>query len=128
MKIYNDEEMELINNVFDLIAARFDSKEFSDLVKEIKDLINENNKYARETERLNQIINKYDKELKHKTEQYEYLRHSENKEIERLNNIINGMEEFFKYELEEEVRPLNDFKVSVWTICLDKLQELKGSE
>jgi hypothetical protein len=48
-------------------------------------------------------------------------------EVERLNNIINGMEEFFKYEFKEEVRPLNDFKVSVWTICLDKLQELKGS-
>lgn len=47
------------------------------------------------------------------------------KEKERLNNIINGMEKFFKYELEEEVRPLNDFKVSVWTICLDKLKELK---
>ena len=49
-------------------------------------------------------------------------------EIERLNNIINGMEKFFQYAYDNEVRPLNDRKVSVWTICLDKLQELKGSE
>lgn len=59
-----------------------------------------------------------------------YVRYEElekkDEEIERLNNIINGMEEFFKYEFEEEVRPLNDFKVSVWTICLDKLQELRN--
>ena len=49
-------------------------------------------------------------------------------EIERLNNIINGMERFFQYAYDNEVRPLNDRKVSVWTICLDKLQELKGSD
>ena len=48
--------------------------------------------------------------------------------IERLNNIINGMEKFFQYAYDNEVRPLNDRKVSVWTICLDKLQELKGSD
>ena len=48
------------------------------------------------------------------------------KEIERLNNIINGMEKFFQYAYDNEVRPLNDRKVSVWTICLDKLRELKG--
>lgn len=56
-------------------------------------------------------------------EQYELL-----EEIERLNNIINGMEKFFQYAYDNEVRPLNDRKVSVWTICLDKLQELKGSD
>ena len=50
------------------------------------------------------------------------------KEIERLNNIINGMEKFFQYAYDNEVRPLNDRKVSVWTICLEKLQELKGSD
>ena len=47
-------------------------------------------------------------------------------ERDRLNNIINGMEKFFQYAYDNEVRPLNDRKVSVWTICLDKLQELKG--
>ena len=46
-------------------------------------------------------------------------------EIERLNNIINGMEKFFKNSFDNEVRPLNDRKISVWTICLDKLKELK---
>ena len=46
-------------------------------------------------------------------------------EIDRLNNIINGIEEFFQYEFDNEVRPLNDRKISVWTICLDKLKELK---
>lgn len=53
---------------------------------------------------------------------------SKQKEIERLNNIINGMEKFFQYAYDNEVRPLNDRKVSVWTICLDKLQELKGDK
>lgn len=53
---------------------------------------------------------------------------NKDKEIERLNNIINGMEKFFQYAYDNEVRPLNDRKVSVWTICLDKLQELKGDE
>jgi hypothetical protein len=47
------------------------------------------------------------------------------KDIERLNNIINGMEKFFKYEFDNEVRPLNSYKISAWTICLDKLKELK---
>ena len=60
--------------------------------------------------------------------QYEKLVIHLQKEIERLNNIINGMEKFFQYAYDNEVRPLNDRKVSVWTICLDKLQELKGSD
>ena len=47
------------------------------------------------------------------------------KEIERLNNIINGMEKFFKNSFDNEVRPLGSYKVSVWTICLDKLNSLK---
>ena len=50
------------------------------------------------------------------------------KEIERLNNIINGMEKFFQYAYDNEVRPLNDRKVSVWTICLDKLKELNAKK
>lgn len=48
-------------------------------------------------------------------------------EVNQLNNIINGMEKFFEYEYDNEVRPLNDRKISVWTICLDKLKELKES-
>ena len=36
------------------------------------------------------------------------------------------MGKFFQYAYDNEVRPLNNRKVSVWTICLDKLQELKG--
>lgn len=50
------------------------------------------------------------------------------KENERLNNVINGMEKFFKYEFDNEVRPLGSYKVSVWTICLDKLKELKDKD
>ena len=49
-------------------------------------------------------------------------------ELERYKNIIDGMEKFFQYAYDNEVRPLNDRKVSVWTICLDKLKELKGSD
>lgn len=59
-------------------------------------------------------------------ELYDFMNYQD-KEIERLNNIINGMGKFFQYAYDNEVRPLNDRKVSVWTICLDKLQELKGS-
>ena len=50
------------------------------------------------------------------------------KELDRLNNIIDGLEKFFKYAYDNEVKPLNDRKISVWTICLDKLKELKGGE
>ena len=49
-------------------------------------------------------------------------------EINRLNNIINGMEKFFQYAYDNESRELNDKKVSVWIICLEKLQELKGDK
>ena len=35
------------------------------------------------------------------------------------------MEKFFKYAYDNEVKALNDRKISVWTICLDKLKELK---
>lgn len=35
---------------------------------------------------------------------------------------------FFEYEYDNEVKPLNDRKISVWTICLDKLKELKESK
>ena len=45
--------------------------------------------------------------------------------IERLNNIIDELEKFFKYAYDNEVKPLNDRKISVWTICLDKLKKLK---
>lgn len=47
-------------------------------------------------------------------------------EIDKLNNIIDGMEKFFKHCYDNEVKSLNDRKISVWTICLDKLQELLG--
>ena len=46
-------------------------------------------------------------------------------EITRLNNIIDELEKFFKYAYDNEVKPLNDRKISVWTICLDKLKKLK---
>ena len=76
-----------------------------------------------------------DKEIKRLKEEYIMLQNAsdeveeeKDKEIERLNNIINGMEKFFQYAYDNEVRPLNDRKVSVWTICLDKLKELKGSD
>lgn len=58
---------------------------------------------------------------------YTELQNKLDNEIDRLNNIINGMEKFFEYEYDNEVRPLNDRKISVWTICLDKLKELKES-
>ena len=98
--IYSKEDLDLI------LCLELEKKD-----EEIEDM-------QKEIERLKIIEEKYkDSQL--------YI-HDFKDEIERLNNIINGMEEFFKYELEEEVRPLNDFKVSVWTICLEKLQELKG--
>lgn len=50
------------------------------------------------------------------------------KEKARLNNVINELEKFFKYEYDNEVRPLNDRKISVWTICLDKLKKLKEGD
>lgn len=46
-------------------------------------------------------------------------------EMEKYKNIVNELEEFFIYEFNNEVRPLGSYKVSVWTICLDKLKELK---
>ena len=93
-------------------------------------------KYEQEIDRLNNIINELEKEnrqLKKRLTTYQILHRDCNidnlkniSKIERLNNIINGMEKFFQYAYDNEVRPLNDRKVSVWTICLDKLQELKG--
>ena len=68
------------------------------------------------------------KRLKDDNNELRELLEYKNDRIERLNNIINGMEKFFQYAYDNEVRPLNDRKVSVWTICLDKLQELKGSD
>ena len=47
-------------------------------------------------------------------------------QLQQKENIINGMEKFFQKAYDNEIKPLNDRKVSVWTICLDKLQELKG--
>ena len=76
-------------------------------------------------------LQKKDKEIKRLKDDNNELRELleyKNDRIERLNNIINGMEKFFQYAYDNEVRPLNDRKVSVWTICLDKLQELKGSD
>ena len=63
-------------------------------------------------------------EERNKDEMINELKCEEN----RLNNIINEMEKFFEYEYDNEVRPLNDRKISVWTICLDKLKELKESD
>lgn len=51
------------------------------------------------------------------------------KEIERLNNIINGME---KYLWEERYNHHGEYVISgrkaedIYTLILDKLQELKG--
>ena len=64
------------------------------------------------------------KDMEHYDSLYTQI-YKKDKEIDRLNNIINGMEKFFKYEFDNEVRPLNSYKISVWTICLDKLKELK---
>ena len=73
-------------------------------------------------------IQELEKEKAHIEIAYEEDYKEQQQEIERLNNIINEMEKFFQYAYDNEVRPLNDRKVSVWTICLDKLQELKGSD
>lgn len=71
------------------------------------------------------IKNKVEMSVQNQKTILKYI-NKQGKEIERLNNIINGMEKFFKYAYDNEVKPLNDTKISVWTICLDELQELKG--
>ena len=83
----------------------------------------------KQQEKYKSMLKRKNKEKKQLEKQRLYIAlRNKDKEIERLNNIINGMERFFQYAYDNEVRPLNDRKVSVWTICLDKLQELKGSE
>ena len=97
------------------LVSNYDNK-FSELEKE-------NEKKEKEIERLK----KREQEcIDHYLVQCKYASEMESKYI-TANNIINGMEKFFKYAYDNEVRPLNDRKVSVWTICLDKLQELKES-
>lgn len=81
-------------------------------VEELKDKIHEQYIEIQELNKARKTDIEYNKYLQ--------------KEIIRLNNIINGMGKFFQYAYDNEVRPLNNRKVSVWTICLDKLQELKG--
>ena len=75
----------------------------------------------KEIERLNNIINKKEQFLGDNIKRLE-------REVVKRDNVINGMEKFFQYAYDNEVREINDRKVSVWTICLDKLQELKGSD
>ena len=78
-----------------------------------------------------ELEDKFNRKIKYREKKLKNQRMiigKQQEEIERLNNIINGMEKFFQYAYDNEVRPLNDRKVSVWTICLDKLQELKGSD
>lgn len=101
-------------------------------------------KKDREIKRLKELIDKYDKELTHKTKQYEYLRHYHNlplrkqyvieqdKEINRLNNIINELEECLEsaysyegvdYTIKRNGKPeivYNFEEVKQW------IQELKG--
>ena len=71
---------------------------------------------AREKECIDKYLNmsKYASEMEGKyiTEKY----------------IIDELEKFFKNAYDNEVRPLNDRKISVWTICLDKLKELKENK
>lgn len=57
----------------------------------------------------------------------DYILELEN-EIDNLQQEIDEIEKFFKYNYDTEVKPLNDRKISVWTICLDKLKELKGGD
>ena len=78
-------------------------------------------------ESLEDMADQSDRYFVERTELYKENQEKD-KEIDRLNNIIDGMEKFFKYEFDNEVRPLNDRKISVWTICLDKLQELKENK
>lgn len=74
-------------------------------------------------------INALDKKtLQRQLESHLKLEFKYKDEVDRLNNIINGMEDFFKYAYDNEVKPLNDRKISVWTICLDKLKELKENK
>jgi hypothetical protein len=82
-----------------------------------------------ENKKLKELCDKYEEEYSTAFELWKNsLLEKKNlqKENEQLNNIIDGMEKFFKYEFDNEVRPLNSYKISVWTICLDKLNELKG--
>lgn len=100
----------------------------SELEDRIEDLEKLNTTITMENERLINEMKKLEKDNQTLMNSIVTEAHTkETKEIERLNNIINGMEKFFQYAYDNEVRPLNDRKVSVWTICLDKLQELKGS-
>lgn len=55
---------------------------------------------------LQELIKKYDSELKHKTKQYEFLRHNESEEIERLNIIIDKAIEYIKEDMYVEPKEL----------------------
>lgn len=90
----------------------------------------------KEIKRLHTIIVKYDRELKHKTDQYEYLRHYYNPiekdtEIVRLRSIINELEKYLEQQWLEWKDDSNDEIVAMANedkCILDKLQELKGSD
>lgn len=73
----------------------------------------------------NKQYKEYIKELKDSLRNYHIKNNKLINKNDRLNNIINELEKFFKYEYDNEVKSLNDRKISVWTICLEKLQELK---
>lgn len=92
-------------NEEELIVANARAEVLTKCGKDILDILDNQNE-------------KYEKQLEHEVKY-------QNNEVVRLNNIINGMEKFFKNSFDNEVRPLGSYKVSVWTICLDKLKELK---
>ena len=122
--------MNIDNITSDGIALSNNGKEM--LIKvyeqEIKRLKEEYMILQNASDKVEEEKDKEIKRLKDDNNELRELLEYKNDRIERLNNIINGMEKFFQYAYDNEVRPLNDRKVSVWTICLDKLQELKGSD
>lgn len=93
-----------------------DSKEhILELFNYIINLQEKNKEILTKWLKLNQLVDKLDKELSHKTDQYEILRHRDNisyyeNEITRLNNIIDKAIKYIKQDNELSVDCYYKFK------------------
>lgn len=78
-----------------------------------------------ENKKKEELIKKYDFELKHKTKQYEFLRHNESEELKKYKRYVDETFLYTYEELQDKVINLQEENQKL-KIEINLLKELKG--
>ena len=120
-RIYSESEVKLIEEIFDMAIKQIYDEDLEKLVFECKEMFLEHQKSLKEIERLNNIINEIEKELKDNIDMCDGFIDTTTSDLQELCVRHNGKTYYQTILLE------NKIALKIYQKELEKLQELKRS-